>query len=120
MPHTRPPLRIGFRNGVGYSRPFPFEREIGEPVEVLVETACSVRFDDHQFFDNKDYARRRTDIWRPNDQQHNGTPKFDVYPYHRYAAEGSHSIKIGSGLLHKRKGKAKSTKATAKRRNKSK
>ena len=110
MPHTPPPLRIGFRNGVGYARPPLFEREIGEPVEVLVETACSVRFDDHQFFDNQNYPRPGRHTWTPNDRQHNGTPEFDVFPYQRYAAEGTHSIKIGSGFYGKTV-KAKSKRA---------
>jgi hypothetical protein len=115
MGHTPPPLRIGVDgHGNGYALPSgDFEREIGEDVEVRVETACSVRFDPNPFFDDEDYPRPVTTTWRPKDRQDNGTPKFHVYPYQR-GILNTHSIKIGSGLLRKR-AKAKSKKAKAKK-----
>lgn len=61
MGHSRPPLRIGFKNGLGYAKPEPFEREKSETVEVAVETACLVRFKDNTFFDDQDYDRPQQD-----------------------------------------------------------
>jgi hypothetical protein len=124
MGHTRSALTIGVTsNGIGYVKyvqpPEEFEREKGENVEVEVETSCSVRFDNHRFFEDQDYPGTGPIIWEPKDKKNNGRAKFDVVPFpftlRSYAFQGTHSIKIGTGVLTKKRKKAKPKKAKAKR-----
>jgi len=119
--HTPPPLKIGCKNRNGYAKPSVFWREIGEPVEVEVESDCYVKFDDHHFFNvDGSYTAGDTPTWKPLANE-NGTAGFNVTcsKPRPVQSEGTRSIKIGSGRRPRvRKTKVKSKKAKAKKRTK--
>jgi hypothetical protein len=102
MTRTEGPLRIGYRNGVGYADPDPYEIDNGDNVPVVAESRCRVWFVKRAdvFFSNRDHEAGQT-VWICNGSD--VTPQFVVGPHGGRRPQRpdvtTYSIKVGSGGL---------------------
>lgn len=114
MPQSTPPLTIGFNHSGDHANPDPYFVDIGQPIPVQVDEDCFVIFDKPSVLPSGGHHAHGPHTWKPKCTKKTdihyviGPDKSNCPPI---TEENLHTIKVGSGVTKKPKGKPKKAKA---------